>query len=99
MGCLHSSGRQIEYRRPDIVVMDQTKKCMVIDVVCIFDDNLILKRNENFDNYSELRPELVIMWDEETCIVPVIIGALESISKDTNIYLRKLDILYSLKTL
>ena len=71
---------------------------MVIDVVCIFDDNLILKRNENFDN-SELRPELVIMWDEETCIVPVIIGALESISKDTNIYLRKLDILYSLKTL
>lgn len=98
MGCLHSSGRQIEYRRPDIVVMDQTKKCMVIDVVCIFDDNLILKRNENFDN-SELRPELVIMWDEETCIVPVIIGALESISKDTNIYLRKLDILYSLKTL
>ena len=99
MGCLHSSGRQTEYRRPDLVVMDQTKKCMVTDVVRILDDNLILKRNENFDNYSELRPELVIMWDKETCIVPVIIGALGSISKDTNIYLRKLDILYSLKTL
>ena len=59
--------RQIEYRRPDIVVMEKnTNKCLVIDVACPVDNNLILKRNEKLDNYSELRLEIARMWDKET---------------------------------
>ena len=47
--------RQIEHRRPDIVVLEKnTKKCLIIDVACPVDNNLILKRNEKLDNYSEL---------------------------------------------
>ena len=43
-------GRQIEHRRPDIVVMEKnTNKCLIIDVACIVDNNLILKRNEKLD--------------------------------------------------
>ena len=42
--------RQIEHRRPDIVVMEKnTNKCLIIDVACIVDNNLILKRNEKLD--------------------------------------------------
>ena len=59
--------RQIEYRRLDIVVMEKnTNKCLVIDVACPVDNNLILKRNEKLDNYSELRLEIARMWDKET---------------------------------
>ena len=47
--------RQIENRRSDIVVMEKnTKKCLIINVACLIDNNLILKRNEELDNYSEL---------------------------------------------
>ena len=62
--------RQIEHRRPDIVVMEKnTNKCLIIDVACPVDNNLILKRNEKLDNYSELRLEIARMWDKETLIV------------------------------
>ena len=54
--------RQIELRMPDIVVMEKNrKKCFIIDVVCPVDNNLILKRNEKLNNYSELRLEIARM--------------------------------------
>ena len=47
---------------PDIVVMEKNrKKCFIIDVVCPVDNNLILKRNEKLNNYSELRLEIARM--------------------------------------
>ena len=82
--------RQIEHRRPDIVVMEKnTNKCLIIDVACPVDNNLILKRNEKLDNYSELRLEIARMWDKETLIVPIIIGALGSIPNDLECNLKK----------
>ena len=75
--------RQIEHQRPDIVVMEQnTNKCLIIGVACPIDNNLIMKRNEKLDNHSELRLEIARMWDRETLIVPIIIGALGSIPND-----------------
>ena len=50
--------RQIEHRRPDIVVMEKNKnKYLIIDVACPVDNSLILKRNEKLDNHSKLRLE------------------------------------------
>ena len=41
--------RQIEHQRPDIVVMEKNmKKGLIINVTCLVDNNLILKRNENW---------------------------------------------------
>ena len=46
--------RQIEHRRPDIVVMEKnTNKCLTIDVACTIDNNLILQRNQKTDNHAE----------------------------------------------
>ena len=73
-----------------------TNKCLIIDVPCPVDNNLILKRNEKLDNYSELRLEIARMWDKETLIVPIIIGALGSIPNDLECNLRKLVISYNL---
>ena len=91
--------RQIEHRRPDIVVMEKnTDKCLIIDVACPVDNNLIVKRNEKLNNYSELRLEIARMWDKETLIVPIIIGAMGSIQNDLECNLKKLDILYNVET-
>ena len=67
-----------------------TKKCLIIDAACPVDNNLILKRNEKLDNYSELRLEKARMWDKEKLIVPVIIGALGSIPNHLQCNLNKL---------
>ena len=92
--------RQIEHRRPDIVIMEKnTNKCLIIDVACPGDNNLILKRNEKLDNYSELRVEIARMWDKETLIVPIIIEVLGSIPNDLECNLKKLDISYNVETL
>ena len=92
--------RQIEHRRPDIVVIEKsTNNCLIIDVACPVDNNLILKRNEKLDNYSEIRLEIARMWDKETLIVPIIIGALGSIPNDLECNLKKLDIPYNVETL
>ena len=89
--------RQIEHQRPDIVV--NTKKCFVIDVACPIDNNLILKRNEKLDNYSELWLEIARMWDKDTLIVPIIIAALGSIPNNLECNLKKLGISYNVGTL
>ena len=92
--------RQIEHRRPDIVVMEKNEnKCLIIDVASSVDNNLILKRNKKMDNYSELRLEIARMWDKETLIVPIIIGALGFIPNNLECNLKKLGILYNVETL
>ena len=75
--------RQIEHRRPDIVVIEKnTNRCLIIDVACPVANNLILKRNEKLENYSELRLEIARMCHKETFILPIIIGALGSMPND-----------------
>ena len=74
-------------------------KCLIIDVACPVDNSLILKRNKKLDNYSELQLEIARMWDKETLIVPIIIGALGYIPKDLECNLKKLDIAYNVETL
>ena len=74
-------------------------KCFIIDVACPVDNNLILKRNEKFDNYSELQLEIARTWYKETLLVPIITGALRSIPTDFECYLEKLGISYNVGTL
>ena len=76
-----------------------TNKWLIIDVACPVDNNLILKRNERLDNYAELRLEIARMWDKETLIVPIIIGALGSIPNDLEYNMKKLGISYKVETL
>ena len=82
-----------------MIMEKNTKKCLIINVACPFDNNLILKRNEKLDNYSELRLEIARMWDNETLIVPIVIEALGSIPNNLECNLNKLGISYNVGTL
>ena len=74
-----------------MVVMEKnTKKCLIIDVACPVDNNLILKRNKKLDNYPELQLEIARVWDKERLIVPIIIWVLGSIPNDLERNLKKL---------
>ena len=92
--------RQIDHWRPDIVVMEKnTKRCLIIDAACPVDNNLILKRKEKLDNYSELQLEIARMWKKEILIAPIIIGLLGSISNQLEYNFKKLGISYNAGTL
>ena len=92
--------RVIEHRKPDIVVIEKkTNKCFIIDVANPGDHNLEKKKAEKLENYAELRVEVARMWNKDTVVIPVIIGALGSIPKDLNMFLDKLDIKYELDIL
>ena len=64
-----------------MIVEKNMNKCLRIDVMCPVNNNLILKRNENLNNYSELQLEIARGWDKETLIVTITIGALASVQK------------------
>ena len=92
--------RLIEHMRPDIVVVDKTvNKCFIIDVAVPGDQNLVKKKWEKLNNYAELWLEIARIWNKETIVVPIIIGALESVPKDIHHYLKQLHIPYQLNTL
>ena len=92
--------REICHRKPDIVVIDKDKnECIIIDVACPGDHNILKKRNEKIDKYSELRLEISRLWNKKTSIVPIVIGALGSIPKGLQTYLKQLEIHHNIDTL
>ena len=72
---------------------------MITDLASPVDNNLILKRNEKLDNYSDLPLEIATTWDKKTLIIPIIRGALGFIPNDLECNLKKLGILYNLEIL
>ena len=59
--------REIHHRKPDIVLVDKVNnECMIIDVACPGDHNLVKKKFEKLNNYSELRVEVARLWNKKT---------------------------------
>ena len=86
----------IEHRKPDIIVIDKSQKlCIIIDVACPCDYNLIEKKNDKLNRFSDLRLQIARMWD----VKAIIIGALGSVPKDIHHYLKLLDIDFNLSIL
>ena len=74
-------------------------ECTIIDVANPRDHNMAQKKFEKLDNYSELRLEVARMWNKKMVVVPIIIGALGSVPKDLQSYLKQLDIPHDLNIL
>ena len=91
--------RQKDHWRPDIVVIEKNTKRCLINAACPVDNNLILKRKEKLDNYSELQLEIARMWKKETLIATIIIRLLGSIPNQLEYNLKKLGISYNVETL
>ena len=81
--------KRLPHNRPDIVVIDKEKKeCHIIDVACPGDSRIVLKEEEKIDKYRDLGIEIKALWRlKKVLIVPVVIGALGSISDRRQGYL------------
>ena len=74
--------RTIPNNKPDIIIQNNEKgTCMLIDVTISGDRNVIKKEAEKILKYKDLTIEIQHMWNVKTKVIPVIIGATETISK------------------
>ena len=72
----------IEARRPDIVIIDQTKYgCKIIYFACPFDSRIEERKKDKKKSYNDLKRELKKIWDMPVKVIPVVVGALGATPK------------------
>jgi hypothetical protein len=79
--------RTVTNSKPGIIIRDnETGTCMLIDVAIPGDRNVIKKEAEKILKYKDLTTETQRMWNVETKVTPVTIGATGTISKSFRKY-------------
>ena len=77
--------RTIKANRPDIVIKDhKQKKCLLIDMAVPADCNVSLKIFKKLSKYKDLEIEITKMWHMGTSIIPVVVGSLGVVGKDSS---------------
>ena len=72
----------IPARRPDLIIINKKKKiCKIADFAVPADQRINLKESEKKDKYLDLARELKKLWNMKVRIVPIVIGALGTITK------------------
>lgn len=97
-----TTATRLDHNRPDVVVIDKKKKSwQIIDFSVPLDSNVINKENEKLKNYAPLAAEIRRMHGVRTTVVPIVVGALGTVSKRLTENLKKLgvpDVLGGLQT-
>ena len=71
----------IPARRPDLIIINEKKKiCKIVDFAILVDHRIILKESEKKDKYLDLVRKLKKLWNMKVTIVPIVIGALGTIT-------------------
>ena len=73
----------IPARRPDLIIINKKKKriCKIVDFAVPADHRINLKKSEKKDKYLDIARELKKLWNMKVRIVPIVIGALATITK------------------
>ena len=75
-----STAREIGANRPDVCFKNRkTTTCLLFDIRCPADGNIARKQAEKLTKYSDLRVEVSRMWQCQTLVVPVVLGALGTV--------------------
>ena len=74
----------IPVRTPDHIIINNQKKkriCKIVDFAVPADHRINLKESERKDKYLDLARELTKLWSIRVTTVPIITGALSTITK------------------
>ena len=76
------TNKTISNNKSDIINRDNEKRrCILIDAAISADSNVIKKEAEKILKYKDLTIEIQRMWNVKTAVIPVIIGATDTIWK------------------
>ena len=83
----------IQARRPDVVIVNKIEKtCHIVDVAIPGDERVLVKETEKIEKYDELRRELERLWKVKAKVVPIIVGALGTVTRNLNSYLKEIGV-------
>ena len=83
----------IQARRPDLVIINKIEKtCHIIDVAIPGDERVSAKETEKIEKYDELRRELERLWKVKAKVVPIVVGALGTVTRNLNSYLKEIGV-------
>ena len=72
----------IPARRPDLIIINKRKRiCKIVDFADPADYRINLKESKKKDKYLDLARELKKLWNMKVTIVPIVIGALGTVTK------------------
>ena len=78
------------------MVLDKKQNlCLVIDIACPFDTRIKKKEQEKIEYYNDLKYEILRCWNKEVdkvMILPIVIGALGTVTNDLRKNLYKVDL-------
>ena len=69
-------------RRPDLIIINKNKRiCKIVNFAVPADHRINVKESEKKDKYLDLVRDLKKLWNKKVTIVPIVIGALGTITK------------------
>ena len=72
----------ISARRPDLIIINKKEKiCRIVDFAVPADHRVKLKESKKKDKYLDLARELKKLWNMKMTIIPIVIGALGTVTK------------------
>ena len=72
----------IPARRPDLIIINKRKRiCKIVGFAVPPDHRINLKESEKKDKYLDLVRELKKLWNMKVTMVPIVIGALGTVTK------------------
>ena len=72
----------ISARRLDLVIINKKKKtCLIVDIAVSVDHGVKLKESEKEGKYPNLARELKKLWNMKVTVIPIVIGALGTVTK------------------
>ena len=72
----------IPTRRPGLIIINRKRICKIVDFAVPVDHRINLKESEKKDKYLNLARELKKLWNMKVTIVPIVISALGTITKE-----------------
>ena len=90
----HNHSRKMTNIKPfDSLNIDKQKReCPINDFAIPGDQNISIKEQEKIDKYQDLRIELQEIRNVKVVVIPVVIGALGTMSKRIHQYIKQDDI-------
>ena len=84
----------IEARKPDIILIDKKeRKEIIIDIAVATNVRVGGKKRKRMENYQDLKRETGRLWKLKMVeVIPVVIGALGSVTKEFDGWIEKLGI-------
>ena len=70
-------------RRPDLVIVRKKRTHRIVDFAIFADHRVKLKESEKSDKYLDLAREQKKLGNRQVTVIPIVIGALGRITKDS----------------